>query len=539
MRAGLECGSSCAVQYVTYHATYSTRHGLPEVCESCLHGEHAIRLKEGRQSDESELLAMEEQTPVKEDEYNDMEDYLIFVTDTQATLLKGSEGQGLHQEVRQTTGADVQLFPRLPSARDTNTVIVRGSRLQIQKAVRLIYQKTEAQTFWLKWVEAAFPDLDSRAYFVPPVYFNRVPMTRESVAGQDVRILPPEPGKTGNALVMIGLSAITGAKVQESDVRDDTAMQRVVVCLQTMFEDKKKALVGISQLRFGQYLGESCFAAAAAQLPKATNLPSALSRDWKQGDFDVLLIHPHHGFVVFEVKAFGDNLQKLSMSQQDIDKCIRKKLREAAGQLDKAEAMLSHLVSGIAPGLRITKVIALPNLFARQVQKAISQDSQLTQVLRQCLTTKSANIADLCLCCDQLSDPKTPLEVSKKVLKKLDSWWHRCVTDYGPDSQMTSAVYHILLARFCGPATTVTVPCTCPPRVCIKTLGQAVSHTGECYTAHAASRDAQDMEGGTGSKCFLRSASPPDLQVFLAIRRGEGVERLVTSSEGTTLVRHR
>ncbi|PVD29838.1 hypothetical protein C0Q70_09095 [Pomacea canaliculata] len=103
---------------------------------------------EGRQSDESELLAMEEQTPVKEDEYNDMEDYLIFVTDTQATLLKGSEGQGLHQEVRQTTGADVQLFPRLPSARDTNTVIVRGSRLQIQKAVRLIYQKTEAQVLY-------------------------------------------------------------------------------------------------------------------------------------------------------------------------------------------------------------------------------------------------------------------------------------------------------------------------------------------------------------------------------------------------------
>lgn len=39
---------------------------------------------------------MEEQTPDKEDEYNDMEDYLIFVTDTQATLLKGS-GQPVKQ----------------------------------------------------------------------------------------------------------------------------------------------------------------------------------------------------------------------------------------------------------------------------------------------------------------------------------------------------------------------------------------------------------------------------------------------------------
>ncbi|PVD27365.1 hypothetical protein C0Q70_12522 [Pomacea canaliculata] len=37
--------------------------------------------------------------------------------------------------------------------------------------------------------------------------------------------------------------------------------------------------------------------------------------------------------------------------------------------------------------------------------------------------------------------------------------------------------------RFCGPATTVTVPCTCPPRVSVKTLGQVVWWTGQCYTA--------------------------------------------------------
>ncbi|XP_025113982.1 uncharacterized protein LOC112576006 [Pomacea canaliculata] len=48
---------------------------------------------------------------------------------------------------------------------------------------------------------------------------------------------------------------------------------------------------------------------------------------------------------------------------------------------------------------------------------------------------------------------------------------------------MTDDVYKTLVARFCGPATTVSVPCTCPPRVSVKTLGQAVSHTGECYTA--------------------------------------------------------
>ncbi|XP_025113996.1 uncharacterized protein LOC112576017 [Pomacea canaliculata] len=48
---------------------------------------------------------------------------------------------------------------------------------------------------------------------------------------------------------------------------------------------------------------------------------------------------------------------------------------------------------------------------------------------------------------------------------------------------MTGLVYKTLVARFCGPATTVTVPCICIPRLSIKTLGQAVWWTGECYTA--------------------------------------------------------
>lgn len=39
-------------------------------------------------------------------------------------------------------------------------------------------------------------------------------------------------------------------------------------------------------------------------------------------------------------------------------------------------------------------------------------------------------------------------------------------------------------ARFCGPATTVTVPYTSPPRLRVKTMNQVVSFTGECYAAN-------------------------------------------------------
>ncbi|XP_025114123.1 uncharacterized protein LOC112576088 [Pomacea canaliculata] len=146
--------------------------------------------------------------------------------------------------------------------------------------------------------------------------------------------------------------------------------------------------------------------------------------------------------------------------------------------------MLSHLVSDITPGLRITKTIAFPNLTADQVQQAISEDIPLTENLCRCLgTSDPAAIPGLCLCCDQLSDPQTPCDVSSHVLRELGHWWQRRVAGAGPDSRMTDVVYKMLVARFCGPATTVSVPCTCPPRVSVKTLGQAVWWTGECYTA--------------------------------------------------------
>ncbi|XP_025079966.1 uncharacterized protein LOC112555694 [Pomacea canaliculata] len=341
---------------------------------------------------------------------------------------------------------------------------------------------TQVQAFWLQWVEDSFPDLDSRAYFLPPVYFNRVPMSTETVAGQDVLVLQPAPGQAGQSSQVPMKSLV--APVQDSDVRDDEAMQRVLVCLQKMCEVKGETLFGLSQLQFGEYLGEPCYAAAAANLPTPATLPTAHPRNWKEGDFDVLLIHRHYGLLVCEVKSFGNNLNKLNMSQKDVDDNISKKVKQAVTQLHKADAMLSHLVSDIASGLRITKTIAVPNLTAVQLQQAISGNIQLTQDLCRCLgASDPADIPGLCLCCDQLSDPKTPCDVSSHVLSELGHWWQRRVAGAGPDPRMTRNVYKTLVARFCGPATTVTVPCIFSPRLCVKTLGQAVSHTGECYTA--------------------------------------------------------
>ncbi|XP_025097937.1 uncharacterized protein LOC112566159 [Pomacea canaliculata] len=350
------------------------------------------------------------------------------------------------------------------------------------------------QTFWLQWIQYAFPDLDSHAYFLPPVHVNRVPMTREVIAGQEVLVLQASAGQTDQSkqTMMKSQCAVKSSirqptRVQDSDVRDDDAMQRVLFCLKKMSELYSEVFVGLIQLQFGKYLGEPCYAAAAAattRLPLPANLPPALPRNWKDGDFDVLVIHRCYGLVVCEIKSVGSNLKQLNLSKQNEDSIIRKKLKEAISQLDKAEAMLSHLVSDIANGLRITKTIAVPNLTVSQVQQSISGDPQLSQDLCRCLgITDPAAIAGLCLCSDQLFDPKTPWDISDGLVRELENWWQRRVAGFGPDSHMTRGLYRILVARFCGPATTVTVPSTSPVRLSVKTLGQAVSWTGECYTA--------------------------------------------------------
>ncbi|XP_025113320.1 uncharacterized protein LOC112575585 [Pomacea canaliculata] len=394
-----------------------------------------------------------------------VEGYRHHVTDAEAACLTDPGNARRLQEVRTQSGADVQVDPNPSSVPDRKTVIIKGDLRQIDDAVRLLNHMTasqedilqRAQEFWLKWVEAAFPDFASRAYFLPPVYFNRVPMTRQTIAGQDVLVLQKPSGQASQSCKVavnpspgVPSSIPQPTSVQDSDVRDDAAMQHILLCLQEMSQQNSEVFVAMSQLQFGEYLGEPCYSAAAAQVPSATSLPPSLPKNWDKGDFDVLLIHRKYGLVVCEVKAVGDNVGELGLSQQDMQNNIRKKVKQAIVQLDKAEAMLSHLVSDIASGLRITKTIAFPNLTARQVKKAISVDKQLTQDLCRCLgkprTRDAADAAGLCLTSDQLSDPKTPWDVSSHVLRELGHWWQRRVAGAGPDSHMTLDVYQALIA---------------------------------------------------------------------------------------------
>ncbi|XP_025078811.1 uncharacterized protein LOC112554948 [Pomacea canaliculata] len=224
--------------------------------------------------------------------------YLHHVTDAEAACLTDPGNARRLQEVRTRSGADVQVDPNPSSVPDRKTVIIKGDLTQFNNAVRLLNQITgsqedvlqRAQEFWLQWVEAAFPGVDSQAYFLPPVYINRVPMTRQTIAGQDILVLHKPSGQAGqsckvsvNPSPAVQSSIPQPTSVQDSDVRDDAAMQRIFLCLQKMSQQNSEVFVSMSQLQFGQYLGEPCYAAAAAQVPLARSLPPCLPKKLGQG----------------------------------------------------------------------------------------------------------------------------------------------------------------------------------------------------------------------------------------------------------------
>nr|KAG5697663.1 hypothetical protein BaRGS_011212 [Batillaria attramentaria] len=75
-----------------------------------------------------------------------------------------------------------------------------------------------------------------------------------------------------------------------------------------MADKQRDVMMVVSQLKFGKYLREPAYAAAAAHLPnpitcdksKVSQVDLMFVSSYKQGEFDILMIHRHHGILVGE-----------------------------------------------------------------------------------------------------------------------------------------------------------------------------------------------------------------------------------------------
>ncbi|XP_070203221.1 uncharacterized protein [Littorina saxatilis] len=355
-------------------------------------------------------------------------------------------------------------------------------------------QQAQAEP-WRQIVTSLYPDALTRTYCVPPVQFNRIPYFRGTApgTGEPVLVLPDCP--TGGALVHAAppsrrhfippsqhsmwtqesLSQIHLApeRVQESDIRDDFAQNHVMLNLQELGDSRDEAMFILSQLQFGSYLNQPAHAAAAKQLPR----PKDLAQD-RQGDFDFLLIHRQHGILIGELKSVGKKKGASNETHPPADPFLAKKVKQAVKQLDKSERVVRHLVSDIGPGMTVKKTLFLPYISSAQLERVLDNDEQLEQAVCQSLgAANTAEAVQLCCCSDQLSQPASYWHVTPAVLSQLSTWWqHRMACTV--DTRLTDQLYLDIVARFVGPATTVSVPCYNNVRVEVRTAGQAVAELG-------------------------------------------------------------
>ncbi|XP_070203660.1 uncharacterized protein [Littorina saxatilis] len=337
---------------------------------------------------------------------------------------------------------------------------------------------------WRRIVTSLYPDAATRTYCVPPVHFNRVPYVRDVVPGTglSVHVLQPQPRarflhtalstnpegwtvpqhmwaeEPGPHLPPVGM--------QDSDLQDDFAQNHVMLNLQELGDSRHEAMFILSQLQFGSYLNQPAYAATTAQLPRPKDLPQD-----RQGDFDFLLIHRQHGILIGELKSVG-------ITNSASNQTVVKKVKQAVKQLDKSEIMMRHLVSDIGPCLTVRKTIFLPYVSSAQLERVLDNDAQLEQAVCQSLgAANSAEAVQLCCCSDQLSQPASYWHVTPAVLSQLSTWWqHRMACTV--DTRLTDQLYLDIVARFVGPATTVSVPCYNNVRVEVRTAGQAVAELG-------------------------------------------------------------
>nr|KAG5686183.1 hypothetical protein BaRGS_012401 [Batillaria attramentaria] len=213
-------------------------------------------------------------------------------------------------------------------------------------------------------------------------------------------------------------------RVQETDVRDDHAMQQVLQSIRQVAERRQEVMMVLSQLQFRKYLDNQVdpITAAATRL-----LPRPATLGVRDGDLDILLVSRQFGLIVGEVKSVGHK------PKYTTDQAIVKTVQKAVKQLKKADVTLRQLVSDLAP-VNVTRILMLPNITSQRLMTALSTDPQTEQDLCQCVgATDTAAAVARCLCSDS-----------------CDQWWERSVTDHGQDTNMTNDIYERLVARETG-----------------------------------------------------------------------------------------
>ncbi|XP_076438251.1 uncharacterized protein LOC143277352 [Babylonia areolata] len=391
-----------------------------------------------------------------------------------------------------------------------------------------------ALDLWKNCVKEWYPERHSRTLFLPPIRINRVPFDVTTVGGESVLVRHPASDQrpSGSPPMYPATSSATPlqtplwtpppstsssvTRVQDSDVRDDEAMTRVLHCLDVVTKEQKDVLMVLSELRFRRYLDnqvDPLSAAACALLPNVYGM----GRRVPDGDFDVLIISKKYGLIYGEVKSAG-------ATGNACDSDIVNKVRKALSQLEKGERVLKHLVSDLPP-VTVTKVLMLPNVSIQQLRQAMATHQVAASELCRCVGVPDLETAlSHCLLSDSLSPRGQHWELSEAVLKELRKWRCRALTR--PVFMMTDSQYDDFLARFCGPATTIEVPTVTPPRRVIRTHAEAVAEAGLRWSALSLYPDQVDVLNRDDPIVYLCGPPGTGQTILLVLKAMEWLQKV-------------
>ncbi|KAK7094820.1 uncharacterized protein [Littorina saxatilis] len=235
---------------------------------------------------------------------------------------------------------------------------------------------------------------------------------------------------------------------QDSDYRDELTQELVLQSLLLLCKTgQHEAMFIISQFNYRAYLNEPTYAAMVVGFPRPVDLKQYNKH---RGDFDILIIHKQYGVLVGEVKSIGNNFDTISMSEEQQEAMVAKRIQQSIKQLDKACEVLSHLMSDLDTRPRVLKTVMLPCISKRQLQRVLDGSPQLKMDLGECLKLYGGeDPSSLCLTSDDVTDPT--------------DWWQQRMVQRQSDrgAAMKGDVYLDLVSRFAGPATTAE-PCYQP-----------------------------------------------------------------------------
>ncbi|KAL8602626.1 hypothetical protein ACOMHN_017362 [Nucella lapillus] len=383
-----------------------------------------------------------------------------------------SSPQVLHQSSAETR--ECRIMTSHVSLWSVSDSVINGSSYWTKWSKRCWAKGAAPEDIWTPFIQQHYPHLLSQTYCLPPIFFYRTPQTVETIAGQTV-LVRDNPSSSGT-----GQQQPAPPPAQDSDWQGDTAHDR---CLQALSGMQNEVMFIISSLRFQNYLhnpANPLHAAAIAQLPSIDD-PS-IPQNLRNGECDLIIIHRTYGLLIGEIKPVGRNDFFRKQTPDKQTQIITDKIRKAVKQLENQHRALSHLVRDLPP-IRISMTLLLPNVSSSQLQSALSASPSLLQGLD----------VRHCLCQENLA--------------QLLTWWQTLNT--APDESMTDYRYRRLVARFCGPASTVTIPTAGSPRKVVRTLGEATAETGLRYSSIALTPAQVALLNSQPEPQFVHLQGPP------------------------------